>query len=101
MIGVIPLPALMNSSRSGSACGSANVPSTPPRRTIVAGTHAAEQERRDLALGHQLRRDRDAAVAAAGIGGQRVGAPVVDAVDLDPQAQVLTGAVAPAIPSPA
>ena len=37
MIGVIPLPALMNSSRSGSACGSVNVPSTPPRRTIVPG----------------------------------------------------------------
>lgn len=35
MIGVIPLPALMNSSLSGSGSGSTNVPSTPPRRTIA------------------------------------------------------------------
>ena len=37
MIGVMPLPALMNSSRSGSGSGSTNVPSTPPRRTIAPG----------------------------------------------------------------
>ena len=37
MIGVIPLPALMNSSRRGNGSGSVNVPSTPPSRTIVPG----------------------------------------------------------------
>ena len=37
MIGVIPLPALTNSSRSGTLSGSTKVPSTPPRRTIVPG----------------------------------------------------------------
>ncbi len=35
MIGVMPLPALMNSSRSGSGSGSTNSPSTPPSETIV------------------------------------------------------------------
>ncbi len=37
MIGVMPLPALMNSSLRGNGSGSTNVPSTPPRRTIVPG----------------------------------------------------------------
>ena len=37
MIGVIPLPALMNSRRGGSGSGSTKPPSTPPRRTIVPG----------------------------------------------------------------
>ena len=37
MIGVIPLPALMNSSLSGSWSGSTNSPSTPPSETIVPG----------------------------------------------------------------
>ena len=40
MIGVTPLPALMNSSRRGSGSGSVNVPSTPPSRTIVPGRAA-------------------------------------------------------------
>ncbi len=37
MIGVIPLPAEMNSSLSGSSSGSVNSPSTPPRRTMSPG----------------------------------------------------------------
>ena len=37
MIGVMPLPALMNSSLSGSGSGSRKSPSTPPRETIVPG----------------------------------------------------------------
>ena len=37
MIGVTPLPALMNSSFSGSGSGSTKPPSTPPRRTIAPG----------------------------------------------------------------
>ena len=35
MIGVIPLPALMNSSFSGSSSGSTKSPSTPPSDTIA------------------------------------------------------------------
>ena len=41
MIGVMPLPALMNSSLSGSGSGSRNSPSTPPSETIVPGPAAA------------------------------------------------------------
>jgi hypothetical protein len=37
MIGVMPLPALMNSSFSGSGSGSVKSPSTPPRRMTVPG----------------------------------------------------------------
>ncbi len=100
MIGVIPLPALMNSSfAGGKGSGSTNVPSTPPSLTIVPGRTPAEQERRDLAAVDELGGDRDAAVGALGVGGQRVGAPVVHAVDLDPQPQVLPGPCAAAIPS--
>ena len=95
MIGVIPLPALTNSNfdPAGSGSGSTNVPSTPPSRTIVPGRTPREEERRDLPVRDELRRDRDAAVGAPGVGGQRVGAPVVHAVDLDAQPQVLPGPV--------
>ena len=37
MIGVIPLPALMNSSFGGSGSGSTKSPSTPPSDTIAPG----------------------------------------------------------------
>ena len=37
-IGVTPLPALMNSARSGSGSGSRNSPSTSPRNTIAPGS---------------------------------------------------------------
>ena len=37
MIGVIPLPALMNRSFSGGGSGSTKSPSTPPSETIVPG----------------------------------------------------------------
>ena len=37
MIGVMPLPALMNSSFSGTGSGSTNWPSTPPRKTSAPG----------------------------------------------------------------
>ncbi len=38
MIGVIPLPALMKSSLSGTSSGRMNSPSIPPRPTIVPGS---------------------------------------------------------------
>ena len=37
MIGVMPLPALMNRSLPGSGSGSRKSPSTPPSETIVPG----------------------------------------------------------------
>ena len=37
MIGVTPLPALMNRSLSGTGSGRTKLPSTPPRRTIAPG----------------------------------------------------------------
>ena len=37
MIGVMPLPALMNSILSGSVSGSVNTPSISPSRTISPG----------------------------------------------------------------
>ena len=37
MIGVTPLPAEMNSNRSGGSSGSTKSPSTPPRRTMSPG----------------------------------------------------------------
>ena len=35
MIGVMPLPALMNSRRRGGGSGSTKEPSTPPSRTSI------------------------------------------------------------------
>ncbi len=37
MMGVIPLPALMNRSLSGSGSGNTKSPSTPPSETIMPG----------------------------------------------------------------
>ncbi len=99
MIGVMPLPALMNSSRAGSGSGSTNVPSTPPSRTIVPGRTRVNRNGETLPPSHELGRDRDAAVRAARVGGQRVGAPVVDAVDGDAQPQVLSRTVAGPLPA--
>ena len=89
MIGVTPLPALTNSSRAGSGSGSTNVPSTPPRRTIAPGFMRPQR------WGETLPPSTSFGVMAMhpsgrlGVGGQRVGAPVMDPVDLDPEAEVL------------
>src|SRR6202022_3857655 len=44
-----------------------------------------------LAVGDGLDGDRDAAVGPVGVGGQRVGAPLTHAVDIDTDADVLAG----------
>ena len=99
MIGVMPLPALMNSSRVGQRVGQHEVPSTPPRRTIVPGCAWRDEVRRDHALVDELGRDAMQPVGAPGVRGQRVGAPVADAVDHDADAQVLAGLVAGPLPA--
>src|SRR3954454_2861737 len=53
-----------------------------------------DEIRRDLALVHELGSDRDAAVGPSRVGRQRVGTPVVDAVDHDTDPQVLARLVA-------
>ena len=93
-IGVMPLPALMKSSFSGSGVGQHEGAFDAAEPDQVAGPGAAHQVGRDLAGLDQFRGDRDAAVGAAGVGGQRVGAPVVDAVDDDADPQVLARLVA-------
>ncbi len=60
----------------------------------VPGPRAVHQVGRDDAAVDALRGDADQAVGTAGVGGQRVGAPVVDALDDDADPQVLAGPVA-------
>ena len=59
----------------------------------------AHEPRRDDALLDELGRDADEAVRAPGVRGQRVGAPVVHAVDHEADAQVLAGLVAGPLPA--
>src|SRR3954447_10200556 len=59
----------------------------------------ADQVRGDLALLDELGRDADQAVRPAGVGGQRVGAPVVHAVDDEADAQVLARLVPGPLPA--
>ena len=94
MIGVIPLPALMNSSRRGSGSGSTKVPSTPPSRTIVPGFTRLKRNGETLPDSTSFGVIAMHPSRAPGIRRQRVGAPVMHAIDLDTQAQILPGTVA-------
>ena len=58
-----------------------------------AGRGAVDEVVADQAVGHGLDGDRDAAVAARAVG-ERVGAPLAYAVDVDADAEVLAGHVA-------
>ena len=58
-----------------------------------AGHGLVDEVVADQAVRHGLDRDRDAAVGARAVG-QRVGAPLADAVDVDADAEVLTRLVA-------
>ena len=102
MIGVIPLPALMKSEASGSGSGrherALDVAEPHDRARLARG---GRRTARRSARVHELDRDRDAAVRVVGVRGQRVGAPVMAAVDLDADPQVLAGEVArPGEPRP-
>src|SRR6185437_12172363 len=61
--------------------------------------HARVEERRDLALLDELGRDRDQPVRPARLGGERVGAPVVNAVDGDAETHVLAGPMPRPLPA--
>ena len=66
MIGVTPLPALMNSSFSGGGSGSTNSPSMLLSETIVPGLALRYEIRRDHALVDSLGGDADQPVLAIG-----------------------------------
>ena len=66
MIGVIPLPALMNSSFSGSGVGQHEVALDAAEADDRPGLRLPDEVGRDLALVDQLRRDADAAVGRPG-----------------------------------
>ena len=93
MIGVIPLPALMKSSFSGSGSGSVKVPSTPPSRTIEPGWAWRTRNGDTTPSSTSFGVIADAAVGPARVRGERVGAPMVDAVHHHADAQVLPGLV--------
>src|SRR3954454_15295713 len=63
------------------------------------GLGLAVEEGRDLARLDELGRDADAAVRPPGVGGQRVGAPVMHAVDDHADPQVLAGLVPGPLPA--
>ena len=94
MIGVMPLPALMNRSLPGRRSGRMKSPSTPPSETIAPGTPATHEIRRHLALVDVLDGDADQPVLAPRVGGQRVRAPVPHALDVESDPEVLTRPVA-------
>ena len=74
----------------------------PPGRAArcVPGRALADQVVADHAVGDRLHGDGDAAVGPAGARGDRVGAPLADAVDVDADADVLAGDVRPRQPRP-
>src|SRR3954471_12007056 len=63
------------------------------------GLRLAHEPGRDDALLDELGGDADEPVGAAGVRGQRVGAPVVHAVDHEADAQILAGLVAGPLPA--
>ena len=96
--GVMPLPAVTNRSRPGLGRGRTKSPVAWSSWISVPGLALADQVVADLAVGDRLDGDADPAVGARA-GGQGVGAPQADAVDVDADAHVLAGHVAgPAAP---
>ena len=93
MIGVMPLPALMNSSEARRRVGQREVTLDAAEAHDRPGPRRLHQVGRDLAGAQQLRGDRDEPVGTARVRGQRIGAPVVHAVDDDADAQELAGLV--------
>ena len=90
MIGVMPLPALMNNILGGSCSGRVNTPSTSPSRTTSPGLNLLHQIGRDHAAVYLLGRDADQPVLRRRIGSERIRPPVVAAVDDQAESYVLT-----------
>ena len=94
MIGVMPLPALTKSSLLGQRVGQAERPLDLAQVDHRVLADLAAEERRELPLLDALDRDRDEVPRVVRVGGDRVRAPVADAVDLGADPQVLAGQVA-------
>ena len=90
--GVMPDPAVTMRNLPPSG-GSTNSPAACSRWTRVPGSRLVDEVVADQAVGDGLDGDRDAAVAARAVG-ERVGAPLAYAVDVDADAEVLAGHVA-------
>ena len=91
--GVMPLPAVTNSVRAGGASG-ARSPRRPGRGAPACpGCSERDHVVADRAARDRLDGDAKQPVGAAGGRGQRVGAPLADAVDVDAEADVLAGRV--------
>ena len=84
--GVMPLPAVMNSTLSGPRSGRTKSPAAWSSWTSVPGLRAVHQVVADLAVGDRLDGDGDAAVGPVEGRGDRVGPPLADAVDVDADA---------------
>ena len=91
--GVIPLPAVRNRIFERRRCGEREFACGVVELDDGADRGASHEMVGDLAVGDRLDGDRDAAVGPIGLGGQRVGPPLADAVDVDADADVLPGGV--------
>ena len=87
--GVMPLPAVRNSTFVGRTGGSTKSPAAWSSMTSVPDAGAAHEVVADRSAVHGLHRDRDAAVGAVGVRGEGVGAPLAHAVDVDAETHVL------------
>ena len=101
LIGVMPLPALMKSRGLRQRVGQHELALRRRRgRPSSRAGRSSVKYGETTARVDQLRGDADAAVRAARVGGQRVGAPVVDAVDARPRSAGTAPAGARATRSP-
>ena len=87
--GVMPLPAVTNRTFAGRGVGQDEVAARLVELDERPGAGAPHQVVADLAVGDRLDGDRDAAVGAVDRRGQRVRAPLADAVDVDADPDVL------------
>ena len=91
--GVIPLPAVTNRVRRGQRPRSVKSPAAWSRWISAPGRERADDVVADLAVRDGLDGDRQQAVGRLAHRGERVGAPVADAVHVDADPDVLAGAV--------
>ena len=92
--GVMPLPAVRNSSFGGVGVGSVNSPSTSPRVTIEPAACGLLRNLETTPLSVRLTVIVDLSVRARGVAAQRVGAPLALALDVETDPHVLAWLVA-------